>query len=290
MMKVSDSILSSEAMIAAALRAELKVPAMADLEDIAARLGLQIVEVSSKSFEGALLRSARTLSGRILLHRDIRENGRRRFTIAHELGHFLLHSDRRIPCSPRVIEGWKEDQPKPEREADSFASELLLPTADVIERVNHRWPSIEVIVDLADHFGSSLMATARKFCDVAPQPCAVVWTSERRIRWFHGSQSFRNFIEVGEEVDPASVAHRAYVGKVLPKEMEEVPAEAWISSYWLKDGAMVSEEAVSMPFYQGCLSLIWIRRDIEDRPTAEDELLRELSPDEFTLGRKRWPR
>jgi hypothetical protein len=30
-----------------------------------------------------------------------------------------------------VIEGWKEDQPKPEREADTFASEFLLPTNDV---------------------------------------------------------------------------------------------------------------------------------------------------------------
>ena len=175
-MKVSNNILSSEAMIAAALRAELKVPPMADLEDIAAKLGLKIVEVSSKSFEGALLRSARTLSGRILLHRDIREIGRRRFTIAHEIGHFLLHSDRRIPCSTRVIEGWKEDQPKPEREADSFASELLLPTTDVIERVNNRWPSIKVIVDLADLFGSSLMAAARKFCDVALRH--VLWCGQ----------------------------------------------------------------------------------------------------------------
>jgi Zn-dependent peptidase ImmA (M78 family) len=290
MMKVSNSILSSEAMIAAALRAELNVPPKADLEDIATKLGLKIVEVDSKSFDGALLRSSRNLSGRILLHRGIREVGRRRFTIAHEIGHFLIHSDRRIPCSPRLIEGWKENQPKPEREADSFASELLLPTADVIQRVGNRWPSLDPIFDLADHFGASLMAAARRFCDVATQACAVVWTSEGKVRWFHGSANFAHFIEVGRDIDPDSVAYRAYEGKTLPNVMEEVPAEAWIKSYWLKENATVSEQSISMPFYRGCLSLIWIRRPIEDRPSAEDELLRELSPDEFTLGRKRWPR
>lgn len=289
-MKVSNSILSSEAMVAAALRAELNVPPKADLEDIATTLGLKIVEVDSKSFEGALLRSSRNLSGRILLHRGIRESGRRRFTVAHEIGHFLLHRDLRIPCSPGLIEGWKENQPKPEREADSFASELLLPTAEVIQRVGKRWPSFEPIVDLADHFGTSLMAAARRFCDIAPQTCAVVWSCERKIRWFHGSATFSHFIEVGKEVDLDSVAHRVYESKTLPTEMEEVPAEAWIKSYWLKENATVSEQCVVMPFYRGCLSLIWIRRPIEDRPTADDELLRELSPDDFTLGRKRWPR
>jgi hypothetical protein len=72
--------------------------------------------------------------------------------------------------------------------------------------------------------------------------------------------------------------------------MEEVPAEAWIKSSWLKDDAVVSEQTIPMPSYEGCLTLIWIRRSIEDRPTPEDELLRELSPDDFTIKRRRWPR
>lgn len=114
--------------------------------------------------------------------------------------------------------------------------------------------------------------------------------SERKVKWFHGSPTFAHFIEVGKEIDLDSIAYRAYEGKTLPNEMEEVPAEAWIKSYWLKEDATVSEQAISMSFYNGCLGLIWVRRPIEDRPSAEDELLKEFSPDEFTLGRKRWPR
>jgi IrrE N-terminal-like domain len=189
-----------------------------------------------------------------------------------------------------MIESWKEEQPTPEREADTFASELLLPTHDVTQHVNNRWPSIEVVADLADHFGSSLMAAGRKFCDVASQSCAVVWSSQQQIRWFHGSPKFTYFINVGKDIDLNSIAYRAYEGKPLPNEMEEVPAEAWITSSWLREDAVVFEQTVPMPSYEGCLSLIWARRPIEDRPTAEDELLRELDPDDFGLKRKRWPR
>ena len=287
---MTSNILTEEAMVAAALRAELGIAPKADLDQLAAQLGLTIVEVDSQSFEGALLRSSRDLSGRILVRRGIRESGRRRFTVAHEIGHYILHVDQQIPCSPRVIEGWREGQPTPEREADTFASELLLPTTETVQCVNRRWPSMEVVADVAEHFGTSLMAAGRKFCDVASQACAVVWSSQRKIRWFHGSPTFAHFIEVGKEIDFDSVAYRAYESKPLPSEMEEVPAEAWIKSSWLKEDAVISEQTVPMPSYDGCLSLIWVRRPIENRPTAEDELLRELDPDDFTIKRKRWPR
>lgn len=287
---MTSNVQTEEAMVAAALRLELEIAPKADLDQLAAQLGLTIVEADSQSFEGALLRSSRNLSGRILVRRGIRESGRRRFTIAHEIGHYILHGDQQMPCSPRVIEGWKEGQPKPEREADTFASELLLPTNETVQYVNKRWPAMEVVVDVADHFGASLMAAGRKFCDVASQACAVVWSSQRQIRWFHGSPAFVHFIEVGKEIDFDSIAYRAYEGKPLPGEMKEVPAEAWVKSSWLKEDAVISEQTVPMPSYDGCLSLVWVRRPIEDRPAVEDELLRELSPDDFTIRRKRWPR
>jgi len=134
------------------------------------------------------------------------------------------------------------------------------------------------------------MAAARKFCDVAPQSCAVIWSSQRQIRWFHSSPTFAHFVEVGRNVGFDSYAYKAYEGAAEPGDMQEVPAEAWIKSSWLRQDAAVSEQSQSMPFYDGCLSLIWVRRPIEDRPTSADELLPELEPEGFTLQRKRWPR
>jgi len=139
-------------------------------------------------------------------------------------------------------------------------------------------------------YGASMMAAGRKFCDVASQQCALVWSSNRVIRWFHPSPSFVNFIEPGASLGFDSLALAAHEGRTLTDEMEEVPAEAWIKSSWLKDDAVVSEQSILMPSYEGCLSLIWIRRPIEQKPTAEDELLPELDPEGFTVNRKRWPR
>lgn len=282
--------MTEEALVALALRREFEIPPKVDLADLAKRLELEIVEVDSKSFDGALLRSSSGIAGQILVKRGIREAGRRRFTIAHEIGHYCLHLDQQNSCSPRVIEGWKEGQPMPEREADSFASELLLPTVAVEQQVNKRWPSMHVVSDIAEHFGASMMAASRKFCDVAPQACAVVWSSQKVIRWFHPSPTFVNFIEPGAPLGYDSLALAAHEGRPVSGEMEEVPAENWIKSSWLKDGAMVSEQSILMPSYDGCLSLIWVRRPVEHKPTAEDELLAELDPQGFTLNRKQWPR
>lgn len=283
-------MMTEEAMVAAALRRELQLPSRIDLYALARDLQLGIFEVDSKSFDGALLRSSQQRKGRILLRRGFREDGRRRFTIAHEIGHYLLHGDRQTPCLPRVIEGWRENQPQPEREADVFASELLLPTEDVASLVANRWPSLQVVSDIATIFGTSMMAAARKFCDVAPQSCAVVWSTNRQIRWFHGSPTFSYFIQPGNTVGFDTQAYRAFQGNVLASEMQEVPAEEWIASTWLRKDAVVSEQSQSMPFYNGCLSLVWVRRPVENRPTEEDELLAELDPEGFTIRRAKWPR
>lgn len=282
--------MTEEALVAAALRRELQLPLKIDLDALARDLRLSIFEVDSKSFDGALLRSSRKHTGRILLRRGFREDGRRRFTIAHEIGHYLLHGEMQKPCSPLVIESWKQDQPKPELEADTFASELLLPTKDVVCYVAKRWPSLQVVIDIAETFGTSMMAAARKFCDVAPQACAVVWSTKRQIRWFHPSPTFTHFIKPGNAIGSETQAYRAFQGKTLSSEMEEVPAEDWISSTWLRKGAVVSEQSQAVPFYEGCLSLVWVRRPIEDRPTEEDELLPELDPEGFSIRRSKWPR
>lgn len=59
--------------------------------------------------------------------------GRRRYTAAHELGHFLLHRDRMVggrwigDTKETIREADGEDTADMEREADRFAAELLMP-------------------------------------------------------------------------------------------------------------------------------------------------------------------
>ncbi len=52
----------------------------------------------------------------------------------------------------------------------------------------------------------------------------------------------------------------------------------------------VLEQSVSMPFYDGVLTLLWIREAIEKRREDDHELLESLDPTDFGLSRKRWTR
>ena len=82
---------------------------------------------------------------------------RSRFDLAHELGHLVMHSRHVSPteASTREIE----------READAFASALLMPRRAVLP-VAGREPALPQILALRSHFRVSAMAMTRRLHDV----------------------------------------------------------------------------------------------------------------------------
>jgi hypothetical protein len=275
---------------AVALRKQLGIAGKIDLYEVADHLGLSIREVEADGFDGALVRSTHEVRGIVFVKRAMRDQGRKRFTIAHEIGHYVLHADARISCGSDDIESWSRTPENPERQADEFAAELLLPSAEVRQLVGKQWPSFLPIMPLCDMFGASLTAAARKYCDLISQRCAVVYSVKRIISWIHPSPSFNYWVPVGNKVGYDSIAARAFDGKPVPNGMEEVPAENWVSSYWLLKDARIQEQAIAMPSYEACISLLWANRDLENKPSEEGQLLEELDPNHFdSLTRKRWP-
>ena len=53
---------------------------------------------------------------------------RRRFSLAHELGHWHHHRGRVLFCGKNDVCNFENDALNPERQADDFASDLILPT------------------------------------------------------------------------------------------------------------------------------------------------------------------
>jgi IrrE N-terminal-like domain len=286
---MTTAMITKEAYLALALRESLLLPARPDLNQLAQELRLVVVEADTESFDGALLRSQNGLSGRILVKKTMREDGRKRFTIAHEIGHFVLHRERQISCFPGDIARWENTADDPERQADNFAAELLMPSPEVVKQIGDASPSFQLIISLADYFGTTLTATGRRYCEVTPYECAMVWSVDGTIRWMHPSSRFRHWIGIGRALSEGTMARQMLDGDHIPTGMREVPAGEWISDYRLPDGATIWEESRTMPFYKACLTLLWARREITYRDSAQDELLREMDPQEFTLERKTWP-
>lgn len=85
---------------------------------------------------------------------------RKRFTIAHEIAHLLLHSSKKSFFQDKTFARREADRSETEgtsmeREADAFAAALLMPANDVRQAINEGTTSLS---DLADKFKVSALA------------------------------------------------------------------------------------------------------------------------------------
>lgn len=244
---------------ARALLSELNLCRVGNIEELAARLNLQIEEVAAENFEGALIKSAKKAKGIIALKRNFRESGRRRFTIAHEIGHFILPGHGAVECcKPGEIESWRSGINWQEAEANRFASELLLPSNEIYKIVNRRQATIALAKELCAEFQTSLTATVLKCVAITEEPCAVVWSVDEAIKWLQRNENFNLFISTGK-LDEKTLAAKFFQNRISQSQIEgEVFADIWLLNDNLAADAKLWEDSISLPFYNGVLTILTI--------------------------------
>jgi Zn-dependent peptidase ImmA (M78 family) len=254
-------------------------------EQVAARLGLRLVELSAERFEGALLRVKNGRVGTIVINKDIPEASRRRFTLAHELGHYLLPNQQDLlsPCTGRVIEQWGSSVSAAEQEANRFAAAILMPTERLLPVIKAP-PSFTAIQNIAQVFGTSLSASAYRYCERTSFRVAVVWSEQGKARWYKASTEFERYVRLGD-LDDQTFAADYFRGESVPDHFESVPATAWFYEQGLREDARIWEHSLWLPNYDATLTLLYIKEPIEH----EDEEDPALDPEEFSMHRKRWP-
>jgi hypothetical protein len=267
---------------------KLAVKGVPDVRDIANRLGLGIEEGDVTGFDGALVRVKGASTGIIALRRSIREIGRKNFTIAHEIAHFVLPKhDESSVCRSSQIESWSKELVARELEANEFGAELLFPESVVRTTIGSPEPALTVAKSISQIFSASLTASAYRFVDLTSFRCAIVWSSQRRVIWFKPSAEFGQWVRLRDSVDPRTFAFDCFENKAVPSKPEPVPADAWLRESNLRTNAMILEESCSMPFYDAVLTLLWIKDAIET--TGSEDGLDEMDPQDFTLARRKWP-
>jgi Zn-dependent peptidase ImmA (M78 family) len=145
-----------------------------------------------KAFDGLL----EYLNGRFHIYGNsdrIREATypRARFTVGHELGHYYIDTHRRalsggVKPHPSFTEFQSENAA--EREADTFAANLLMPKRRFVASASGMNPGADTIRSLASLFGTSYSSTAIRYAlaDVA-SVIVMRWTSEER-KWCWSSR------------------------------------------------------------------------------------------------------
>jgi hypothetical protein len=87
-----------------------------------------------------------------------------------------------------------------------------------------------------------------------------VWSRERRIDWSKRSETFALSLRKGTALQEGTLSVRAFAGQPIPMQPQEVPANCWISSNNLAEGAKLWEQSKALSAYDSVISLLWLRR------------------------------
>lgn len=259
------------------------------LPEVVTHIGLELLFREAESYEGALLRIKGIPRGFIVINSQIKEESRKRFTIAHECGHFLLpaQQDLSTPCTKETIENWNEQLHQPELDANRFAAEILMPREFVTDYLKVE-PSMDSVRSIASACATSLTASGFRLIELTTFRAAIVWSQNNKIIWYKASSEFVRWVRKGE-LDEQTFAFDCFKHRDVPQQLESVPASAWLFAKSLKHGVRIWEHSVPLPSYSSVLSLLVMREPVESNEDSHSIEESDLDPDEFTLGRKRWP-
>lgn len=143
------------------------------------------VPLQAEGFEGALMRNRDDHAMWGIMYNEGARPERQRFTIAHELGHLILHRHRQnqFHCSTEDVHLGLDAAKIMEREADEFAANLLMPGDQVRVILDRPDINFHHLSEAASEFGVSLEAMCLRF---------VKYTS-RRVILIHWDNGFLNY-------------------------------------------------------------------------------------------------
>lgn len=169
-----------------------------------------------------------------------RTEGRVRFSLAHELGHFYLpaHRDRLLKGIGHNSESDFRSRHPAELEADEFAADLLMPIDLFRTELNsfrNGFCTLDNLGTLADRLGTSLTSTAMRYCASDREACTIFFSSNGLMHWGKASQDMQlrgmYFCETNNPPPAGSKTAELWAniraGGSGEKIEGRVPAEVW---------------------------------------------------------------
>jgi len=215
--------------------------------------------------------------GRILGHGDraiIAVNtgsprGRQRFSAAHELGHWMCDRGKvAFACNDRILSTeWFADNP--ERRANRYAVDLLLPEPLFSRHAKNRQITFDAARELANKFQTSLTATAIRLVELGSYPAMIICNESGRRRWFIRGRNVPEVLWPREMPGLDTVAYDLLNRKAEAGGAVDVCADGWFdhqdaSRYAVReDSIRITGELV--------LSLLWWKDERQLLDLGNDE-------------------
>ena len=195
-----------------------------DLEAIAWSVGAKVREAELPSCEARIIGFQ---DQAIITVRNSGDPRRRRFSIGHELGHWVHHRGRSSICRSSDI-GNPRAASQLEKQADRFAADLLMPRYLFIPSAAQlKRPDFEGIDELATTFSTSRLATALRCVDIGTWPVILICHGSSGRRWFKRAASVPDEWFPREDLDPSSPSFLVLFGTVERTRSQNVAASLW---------------------------------------------------------------
>lgn len=274
---------SPEALIATILKHHPAWNAFVPVEEFAKTVNIvDIKSLEIDAFEGVLITDEDKKKGVIL----VKEGGsseRRRFTIAHELGHFLIRSHEGFQqCSAADMRERRlgTEHQRREAEANRFAAGLLMPKPWFLRDLRRLGDAdVSHVQILADRYQTSLEATINRFVDLTDDTCAFVFSRNGKIRYVRRTRDFPPMsIAAGDVLPLASMSARPLVGPLrVPSSWSELDGGIWLQSeHGTQSPRLLEQTLHQREGFQ--ITMLFLNPDDVEEENEEQDLERSWEP------------
>lgn len=255
---------------------EIPVPLIA----IAEAVGITSVTAVPSSFEGVLVTDAGKTTGSISYNEASSEE-RQRFTIAHEIGHFVIRTHtENAQCARADMGIVKSADPRKaiESQANEFASCLLMPRAHYLSDIRKLGrPETGHILTLHKRYKVSKEAAARRYTRVAEHECAVIFSANGVIRFCCKSDDFPFIVPKSKDPLPEGcMAARARIPAGQMSEWVEVQDDRWFTGR--RRNVTLYEQFLQQANGHGLTMLSLEENDDADDGEEEEDIERSWEP------------
>jgi Zn-dependent peptidase ImmA (M78 family) len=254
------------------------------IEALAAAVNiLEIRDLDTTSFEGALLTDPDKSQGIILCRPGV-PGGRRRFTIGHELGHFLIptHVGNQQCTQAHLSErGFATPAQRREAEANRFAAGILMPKPWFERDADQLGvPEVGHLRKLARSYDVSLEAAANRFVELTSTPCAVVFSYEGVVRYARSHVSFPRLAVERKSRLPSDCATkvRPNAGAAAPSDWIEMDGTIWLQHDWGRPAPPVLEQVLRQTNGHAVTMLLLADGPTDDKDEEEDDVAARWRP------------
>lgn len=172
----------------------------------------------------------------VIFYRDSVPPGRQRFTIGHELGHFLLlrhHPKQQCLPSDIKINSNNSNATDFEGEANHFSQQLLMPETFLTRKLSSGTPpSLELLKEISERFEMSFEAIANRCATLSSIPFALIYSKDGVVRYpWKNINTFLHWIPFGEG---DSLPNQSQAIRLQNKDSTISPAELVSAEIWIK--------------------------------------------------------